>query len=113
MFRNLNAEMARNGITGEYLAGKLGITQTTLSLKLNGKSELSLKQAAEIKSILGVDLPLEVLFATMYLMMYPTMYLSGKNNHHSLWKNGEGVFRWWTGEGKTNDPNQMTFDEFL
>lgn len=63
MFRNLNAEMARNGITGEYLARKLGITQTTLSLKLNGKSELSLKQAAEIKSILGVDLPLEVLFA--------------------------------------------------
>lgn len=38
---------------------------------------------------------------------------SGKNNHHSLWKNGEGVFRWWTGEGKTNDPNQMTFDELL
>ncbi|MDY4009930.1 MAG: phosphoadenosine phosphosulfate reductase family protein [Candidatus Limiplasma sp.] len=38
---------------------------------------------------------------------------SGKNNRHSLWKDGEGVFRWWTGEGKTNDPNQMTFDEFL
>lgn len=38
---------------------------------------------------------------------------SGKTNHHSLWKDGEGVFRWWTGEGQTNAPNQMTFDELL
>lgn len=63
MFYNLNAEMARMGITGTYLAKKLGMTATTLSLKLNGKSELSLKQAVQIKSILGVDIPLEVLFA--------------------------------------------------
>lgn len=63
MFCNLNAEMARKGITSAYLAGKLGMTPTTLSLKLNGRSELSLKQAVQIKSILGVDIPLEVLFA--------------------------------------------------
>lgn len=65
MFRNLNAEMARKGITNAYLAKALGMTPTTLSLKLNGKSELSLKQAVQIKTILGVDIPLETLFAKM------------------------------------------------
>ena len=63
MFRNLNAEMARRGITSAYLAKELGLTPTTLSLKLNGKSDLSLKQAVRIKAILDVDIPLETLFA--------------------------------------------------
>lgn len=63
MFCNLNAEMARRKITITYLAEQLGVTPTTLSLKLNGKSELSLKQAFQIKRILDVDIPLEVLFA--------------------------------------------------
>lgn len=62
MFCNLNAEMRRKGITGARLAQLLGMTPTTLSLKLNGKSELSLRQAAQIKEILEVDIPLEVLF---------------------------------------------------
>lgn len=38
MYRNLEAEMARAGITQGQLAKELGITPTTLSLKLNGKS---------------------------------------------------------------------------
>lgn len=63
MYRNLNAEMARKGITATSLARKLGMTLGTLSLKLKGKSELSLKQAVQIKAILEVDMPLEVLFA--------------------------------------------------
>ncbi len=62
MFCNLNAEMRRKGITGARLAQLLGMTPTTLSLNLNGKSELSLRQAAQIKEILVVDFPLEVLF---------------------------------------------------
>lgn len=62
MFCNLNAEMRRKGITGARLAQLLGMTPTTLSMKLNGKSELSLRQAAQIKEILEVDIPLEVLF---------------------------------------------------
>ncbi len=62
MFCNLNAEMARKSITITYLAKELGITPTTLSLKLNGKSDLTLKQAFRIKCILGVDIPLETLF---------------------------------------------------
>lgn len=63
MFCNLNAEMARKGVTITNLAKQLGITPTTLSMKLNGKSELSLRQAFQIKRILGVDIPLETLFA--------------------------------------------------
>lgn len=62
MFRNLSAEMARQGYTIGKLANALGITPGTLSQKLNGKSELTLRQAADIKRILQVDLPLEVLF---------------------------------------------------
>lgn len=62
MFRNLSAEMARQGHTIGKLANALGITPGTLSQKLNGKSELTLRQAADIKRILQVDLPLEVLF---------------------------------------------------
>lgn len=43
MFPNLEAEMARKKITQAKLAERLGITPTTLSFKLNGKSSLSLK----------------------------------------------------------------------
>lgn len=63
MFRNLEAELARCNLTKRELASKLGCTPSTLSLKLNGKAPLSLKEAAKIKSIIGVDMPLEELFA--------------------------------------------------
>lgn len=43
MFRNLSAEMARQGYTIGKLANALGITPGTLSQKLNGKSELTLR----------------------------------------------------------------------
>lgn len=49
MYRNLEAEMARAGITQGQLAKELGITPTTLSLKLNGKSNLSLRECVKIK----------------------------------------------------------------
>lgn len=44
MFPNLEAEMARSKLTQAKLSEVLGITQTTLSFKLNGKSTLSLKE---------------------------------------------------------------------
>ncbi len=62
MFCNLKAEMRRKGIIGEKLARLLGMTPSTFSMKLNGKSEFSIKEATQIKAILEVDIPLEVLF---------------------------------------------------
>lgn len=62
MYRNLNAEMARVKITQAYLAKELGITPTTLSFKLSGKSNLLLRECVRIKRILGTDLPIDYLF---------------------------------------------------
>lgn len=63
MYRNLEAEMARAGITQREMSEKLGITATTLSFKLNGKSNLSLGECVEIKKILGTNEPIDYLFA--------------------------------------------------
>lgn len=62
MYRNLEAELARKGITRTTVAAELGLTLGTLSLKLSGKSNLTLPEAIKIKKIIGVDLPLEFLF---------------------------------------------------
>lgn len=62
MYRNLDAEMKRNNITRGNLASALHITASTMSLKLNGKSNISLKEAAAIKKIVGTEMPLEELF---------------------------------------------------
>lgn len=63
MYRNLEAELARKQISRKELAEKLGITATTLSFKLNGKSELSLAECVEIKRLLGTEEPIDYLFA--------------------------------------------------
>ena len=62
MYRNLEAELARNGITKTNVAAELGLTLGTLSLKLNGKSNLTLPEAIKIKTIIGGNLSLEYLF---------------------------------------------------
>ena len=64
MFPNLEAEMARSKITQAKLADILGITPTTLSFKLNGKSTLSLKECVEIKQKAFPDKSLDYLFQT-------------------------------------------------
>lgn len=63
MYKNLEAELSRNGLTKGELARLLNIQPTTLSNKLNGKAELKFSEAIRIKAILKVDLPLEVLFS--------------------------------------------------
>lgn len=64
MFPNLEAEMARSKITQAKLAEMLGITPTTLSFKLNGKSTLSLKECVEIKRKAFPEKTLDYLFET-------------------------------------------------
>lgn len=63
MYRNLEAELARKQISRKELAEKLGITATTLSFKLNGKSKFSLEECVEIKRLLGTEEPIDYLFA--------------------------------------------------
>lgn len=62
MYRNLEAELARAHMTQTELAKQLGITATTLSFKLNGKSDLSLRECVKIKRILGTNESVDFLF---------------------------------------------------
>lgn len=55
--------MARKKITQAKLAEILEVTPTTLSLKLNGKSTLSLKECVKIKNMVFPDKTLDYLFA--------------------------------------------------
>lgn len=63
MYPNLRAEMARRNLTVEKMAELCGVNYSAFSQILNGKRQLTWKMALRIKSILGVDIPLEVLFA--------------------------------------------------
>lgn len=62
MYPNLLAEMARRKVNAKELAVKLGITQSTFSMKMSGKSVFSLNEAKRIKNILGTDESIEFLF---------------------------------------------------
>jgi len=64
VFPNLEAEMARSKITQAKLAEMLGVTPTTLSFKLSGKSTLSLKECVIIKKNAFPDKTLDYLFQT-------------------------------------------------
>lgn len=63
MFQNLREEMDSKGIDVRGLAIELGISTNTLYLKLKGDSEFTFGEVKKIKKILGVDTPIEVLFA--------------------------------------------------
>lgn len=63
MYKNLEVELSRKGLTKRELAKILGIGGTTLSNKLNGKSIISLPEAMKIRNILGVAMSIEELFA--------------------------------------------------
>ena len=62
MYPNLLAELARRKMTQGELAGKLGMTKTCLSMKINGKSGFTLKEANRIKRILATEETLDYLF---------------------------------------------------
>ena len=73
MYPNLEAERTRAGLLLEPIAEELGITVPTLSLKLNGKYPVTLKEAKKIKALIvrektrkgisvNIDMTLEELF---------------------------------------------------
>lgn len=63
MYRNVKVEMARKNINIMDLADKTGIRYQTLTLKLNGSSQLLFSEARKIKAALETEVPLEDLFA--------------------------------------------------
>ncbi|MEG1761441.1 MAG: helix-turn-helix transcriptional regulator [Hydrogenoanaerobacterium sp.] len=63
MFRNVDAELKRNGMTRGDLARALNLNPSTMSLKLNGKALITLDEAVKVKEILKVNMPVEELFS--------------------------------------------------
>lgn len=64
MYRNLKAEIARSGLSRTAVAEALGISLSTLSCKLAGKSPWLFEEAIKLKQVLGTDILLETLFAS-------------------------------------------------
>lgn len=62
LFRNLEAERVKAGLTKYEFSKEVGIPYNTLSRKLHGKSEFTLSECVRIKKKLGVDMPLDTLF---------------------------------------------------
>jgi transcriptional regulator with XRE-family HTH domain len=62
LFPNLDAEMARRKITRNALAERIHKTLTTLSMKLNGKAPLTLKECIEIRDEVNSDCTVDYLF---------------------------------------------------
>ena len=61
-YPNLRAEMARTDKRGKEVAEAAHMSPSTFSQKLKGKRGFTLDEAVRVKSYLGVDLPLEILF---------------------------------------------------
>lgn len=69
MFPNLFAEMARRDITRGALAEAVGVTPTTMGLKLKGEAPITLAEALQIKRAIDDNLGLEYLFSTEPLLV--------------------------------------------
>ena len=63
MYLNVKAELARQNLSVVDLSNKTGIRYQTLVEKLNGKYPMTLDEAKNIKTALGVDISMEELFA--------------------------------------------------
>lgn len=64
MFKNLKAEMARNGITNQNIAEVLDINVCTVSAKLNTYDRLKFSEAKKIQQELFPNCSVDYLFDT-------------------------------------------------
>lgn len=62
IYPNVELELTKNRMIRKELGAKVGMTQTLIGYKLNGKSEISFKEAMKIKNALNSNLTLEELF---------------------------------------------------
>ena len=64
MYYILEKELKKRGITRECLAEKLGISISTVSCKMNDKSEFTIKECRKIREVVGFVGTLDELFRT-------------------------------------------------
>lgn len=63
MYQNLRAEMVRKNMTAVELGKRIGMSQSAISLKMNGRRKFNFNEAVKIKTALNAEMPLEELFA--------------------------------------------------
>ncbi|MGE5398086.1 MAG: hypothetical protein ACM3MK_11220 [Chitinophagales bacterium] len=66
MFRNLRAEMARQGLKRKTTASILNISTKSVSSKMSGKTEWTRSEMVTIQTKLFPNLTLDYLFETEY-----------------------------------------------
>ena len=62
MYPNLRAEIKRRGLLMSQVANHIGVTESTFSLKMNGKLGFTLKEAFAIQEFLKTHLTIDELF---------------------------------------------------
>ena len=62
IYPNVELELVRSNLYRKDLGKKVGMSPTLIGLKLNGGSNITFKEAMEIKKALNSDMPLERLF---------------------------------------------------
>ena len=63
MYNNLKSEMTRHGIQLSKIQRLLGIAETTVRHKINGKSDFSVTEAFKVRNAFFPSMTLEYLFA--------------------------------------------------
>lgn len=63
LYPNLMAEMAREGITAEKMAEKIGINVATMSAKINNEGRMKLHEAVKIRDCFFPGMAIDYLFS--------------------------------------------------
>lgn len=64
MFRNLEAEMVRKGVSKKEMAALIGVSYNTICNKIKGKQKFFYDEAVKIREHFFPELSLEYLFET-------------------------------------------------
>lgn len=62
MFKNLEAEMVRKGVSKKEMAALIGVSYNTMRNKINGKQKFFYDEACKIREHFFPELSLEYLF---------------------------------------------------
>ncbi|MEW5952495.1 MAG: helix-turn-helix transcriptional regulator [Bacillota bacterium] len=66
MFRNLKAEMARQGLTGKQIAVAIGISEKAFSNRMSGRTEFLMGELIAIRETFFRNLDIGYLFFEMH-----------------------------------------------